>query len=229
MKESIFRNRAFQTIFKLITALSFTLFTAYQIYLAVNIETNRVGRLIGIVFYLLLTVAAYLSFSEKDSVWTAHSALTVAGLVLLFAMRLMNIGTVFGNLSFSKPATVLNVAIYFLSQLGTLVLVAGYIMQRADLTRRQMTILINTLMTIAIVLFTLHFILECVLMIKYRMNIEQSLKLTLVSRVLYYFGFAGTACCFMLPAPKRKRKEPKAGRFIYSDKEDGEDDIDLVI
>ena len=229
MKESIFKNRAFQTIFKLITALSFTLFTAYQIYLAVNMDASRIGRLIGIVFYLLLTVAAYLSFSEKDSVWTAHSVLMVAGLVLLFAMRLINIGTVFGNLSFSKPATVLNAAIYILSQLGTLVLVAGYIMQRADLTRRQMTILINTLMTIAIVLFTLHFILECVLMIKYRMNIEQSLKLTLISRVLYFVGFAGTAFCFMLPAPKRKRKEPKAGRFIYSDKEDGEDDIDLVI
>ena len=123
----------------------------------------------------------------------------------------------------------LNAAIYILSQLGTLVLTAGYIMQRADLTRRQMTILIITLMTIAVVLFTLHFILECVLMIKYRMNIEQSLKLTLISRVLYFVGFAGTAFCFMLPAPKRKRKEPKAGRFIYSDKEDGEDDIDLVI
>ena len=229
MKESIFRNRAFQTIIKLITALSFALFTAYQIYLAVNIDTNRAGRLIGIVFYLLLTVAAYLSFSEKGSVWTAHSVLTVAGLVLLFAMRLMNIGTVFGNLSFSKPATVLNVAIYFLSQLGTLVLVAGYIMQRADLTRRQMKILINTLMTIAIVLFTLHFILECVLMIKYRMNIEQSLKLTLVSRVLYFAGFAGTAFCFMLPTPKRKHRKKKAGQFIYSDEDDGDDEIELVI
>lgn len=229
MKESIFRNRAFQTIFKLITALSFTLFTAYQIYLAVNIETNRVGRLIGIVFYLLLTVAAYLSFSEKDSVWTAHSVLTVAGLVLLFAMRLMNIGTVFGNLSFSKPATVLNAAVYILSQLGTLVLVAGYLILRADLTKKQMRRAIITLMTIAIVLFTLHFILECVLMIKYRMNIDQSLKFTLISRVLYYFGFAGTACCFMLPVPKRKPKEPKAGQFIYSSKKDNEDEIDLVI
>ena len=67
MKESIFKNRAFQTIFKLITALSFTLFTAYQIYLAVNIETNRVGRLIGIVFYLLLTGVSQL-FRERQRV-----------------------------------------------------------------------------------------------------------------------------------------------------------------
>nr|WP_316618378.1 hypothetical protein [uncultured Ruminococcus sp.] len=229
MKESIFRNRAFQTIIKLITALSFALFTAYQIYLAVYIDTNRAGRLIGIVFYLLLTVASFLDFSEKDSVWVAHSVLMVGGLILLFTMRLLSIGTVFANVSFANPPSVLNAVVYILSQLGTLVLVAGYLMIRADLTEKQMQRVIITLMTIAIVLFTLHFILECVLMIKYRMNIEQSLKLTLVSRVLYFVGFAGTAFCFMLPAPKRKRKEPKAGRFIYSDKEDGEDDIDLVI
>ena len=229
MQESIFSNRIVQTIIRLVTALSFALFTVYQVYLAVNIDTNRIGRLIGIAFYLILTVASFLSFSEKDSVWTAHSVLTVAGLVLLFTMRLLSIGTVFANVSFATPPSVLNAVVYILSQLGTLVLVAGYLMIRADLTEKQMQRVIITLMTITVVLFTLHFILECVLMIKYRMNIEQSLKLTLVSRVLYYFGFAGTACCFMLPAPERKPEEPKEGQFIYSDEEDGDDEIDLVI
>ena len=229
MQESIFSNRIVQTIIRLVTALSFALFTAYQVYLAVNIDTNRIGRLIGIAFYLILTVASFLDFSEKDSVWVAHSVLMVGGLILLFTMRLLSIGTVFGNVSFANPPSVLNAVVYILSQLGTLVLVAGYLMIRADLTEKQMQRVIITLMTIAIVLFTLHFILECVLMIKYRMNIEQNLKYTLISRVLYYFGFAGTACCFMLPAPKRKRKEPKAGQFIYSDEEDGDDEIDLVI
>ena len=229
MQESIFSNRIVQTIIRLVTALSFALFTAYQVYLAVNIDTNRIGRLIGIAFYLILTVASFLDFSEKDSVWVAHSVLMVGGLILLFTMRLLSIGTVFGNVSFANPPSVLNAVVYILSQLGTLVLVAGYLMIRADLTEKQMQRVIITLMTIAIVLFTLHFILECVLMIKYRMNIEQNLKYTLISRVLYYFGFAGTACCFMLPAPKRKRKEPKAGQFIYPDEEDGDDEIDLVI
>lgn len=229
MQESIFSNRIVQTIIRLVTALSFALFTVYQVYLAVNIDTNRIGRLIGIAFYLILTVASFLDFSEKDSVWVAHSVLMVGGLILLFTMRLLSIGTVFGNVSFANPPSVLNAVVYILSQLGTLVLVAGYLMIRADLTEKQMQRVIITLMTIAVVLFTLHFILECVLMIKYRMNIEQSLKLTLVSRVLYFVGFAGTAFCFMLPAPKRKRKEPKVGRFIYSDEEDGDDEIDLVI
>lgn len=229
MQGSFLQNKGFQITVRLIVALSFALFTVYQVYLAVNIDTNRIGRLIGIAFYLILTVASFLDFSEKDSVWVAHSVLMVGGLILLFTMRLLSIGTVFGNVSFANPPSVLNAVVYILSQLGTLVLVAGYLMIRADLTEKQMQRVIITLMTIAIVLFTLHFILECVLMIKYRMNIEQNLKYTLISRVLYYFGFAGTACCFMLPAPKRKRKEPKAGQFIYSDEEDGDDEIDLVI
>ena len=229
MNESFLQNKTVQIIFRLITALAFTLFTAYQIYLAVNIDTNRFGRLIGIAFYLMITVASFLDLSENDKVWMAHSVLSVVGLVLLFAMRLLSIGTVFSGLSFSNPSSVLNVAVYVLSQLGTLVLIAGYPAARADLTEKQMKRLIVTLMTIAIALFTLHCILECVLMIQYRMNIEQSLKYTLISRVLYFIGFAGTAFCFMLPAPKRKRKEPKAGRFIYSDEEDGDDEIDLVI
>ena len=228
MNESFLQNKTVQLIFRLITALAFTLFTAYQIYLAVNIDTNRFGRLIGIAFYLMITVASFLDLSENDKVWMAHSVLLVVGLVLLFAMRLLSIGTVFSGLSFSNPSSVLNVAVYVLSQLGTLVLIAGYPAARADLTEKQMKRLIVTLMTIAIALFTLHFILECVLMIQYRMNIEQSLKYTLISRVLYFIGFAGTAFCFMLPAPKRVHKA-KPGQFIYSDEEDGDDEIDLVI
>ena len=228
MNESFLQNKTVQIIFRLITALAFALFTAYQIYLAVNIDTNRFGRLIGIAFYLMITVASFLDLSENDKVWMAHSVLLVVGLVLLFAMRLLSIGTVFSGLSFSNPSSVLNVAVYVLSQLGTLVLIAGYPAARADLTEKQMKRLIVTLMMIAIAIFTLHFILECVLMIQYRMNIEQSLKYTLISRVLYFIGFAGTAFCFMLPAPKRVHKA-KPGQFIYSDEEDGDDEIDLVI
>ena len=228
MKESIFRNRAFQTIFKLITALSFALFTLYQIVLAVAIENNRIGRLIGIAFYLMLTVASFLDLSEKDSVWIAHSVLLVAGLVLLVAMRLLSVVTVFGNLNFANTASVLNCAIYILSQLGALVLIAGYIMLRTDLTERKMQRVIIILMIIAVALFTLHFALECVLMIKYRVNVELSLKFTLISRALYFLGFAGTALCFSLPAPKSVHKK-KEGRFIYSDEEDGDGEIDLVI
>ncbi len=201
MKESILTNRKVQLAFRLVTALSFTLFTAYQVYLAINIETNRIGRLIGIGFYLLITVASFLDFSEKDSAWLAHSVLMVAGLFLLFGIRLFNAPAIFGYLNFANPASVLYFAVYILSQLGTLLLAAGYLMLTVDLTQSQMQKLTVVLMSVTIALYAVCFIMECVLMIKYRMNIDLGLKSTLFSRLLYFLGFAGAAFCFMLPAP----------------------------
>ena len=228
VNNSFLTNRTVQRIIMWIVALSFALFTFYQIILAIGIETTRFGRLIGIVFYLAITVAAFLHFSEKFSVWMAHSVLLVVALILLFITRLLSIGTVFGNLSFANPATVLNAAAYILSQLGTLVIVSGYIMLRADLTERQMKKLSIVLMSVAIALYVLCFIAECVMLIKYRFNIDLSLTFTLISRIWYFLGFAGTAFCFILPVPKRERKH-RSGQFIYSDEEDGGDEIDLVI
>ena len=45
---------------------------------------------------------------------------------------------------------------------------------------------------------------------------------------MYFIGFAGTAFCFILPTPQRENNH-KPGQFIYSDEEDGSDEIDLVI
>ena len=226
MKESILTNRKVQLAFRLVTALSFTLFTAYQIFLAINIETNRSGRLIGIVFYLMLTVASFLDFTEKYSVWIAHSVLMVAGLLLLFGIRLFNASAVFEYLDFANPASVLYSAVYIFSQLGTLLLVAGYLILTVDLTQSQMQKLTVVLMSVAIALYALCFIMECVLMIGYRMNIDLGLKSTLFSRLLYFLGFAGTAFCFMLPAPNIESKVEE-GKFVYSNGDD--DEIDIVI
>ena len=82
------------------------------------------------------------------------------------------------------------------------------------------------MMIVAIVFYVLIFIMECVLMIGYRVNIDLNLKLSLLSRVLFLTGFVGTAVCLMLPDPKRVREE-KTGQFLYS--EDDEDEIELVI
>lgn len=226
MKKSILRNKKVQFIIRLITALSFTLFTAYQVYLAVQAESSRVGRLIGIVFYMMIVGASFLGFSDRYGLWIAHSVLLVTGLILLFSMRLFNASAVFEYLDFSKIPSVLNCAVYILSQLGTLVIVAGYLMLRVDLTQSKMQKLAVILMSVAIALYALCFMIECVMIIKYRMNVELSVKLTLLGRLLYFIGFAGTAFCFMLPAPKRERKV-KEGKFVYSN--DNDDEVDLVI
>lgn len=228
MKESIITNKVFQTIIRLVTALSFTLFLAYQIYLAIQVDENRLGRLIGIGFYLLITVAAFLDFPESYGAWMAHAVLLVAGLVLLFVMRLLSAPTIFGSLNFADIPSVLNAAVYILSQLGTLVLIVGYIVLRADLTERELEKLVTILMTAVIVIYTACFVMECVLIIKYRMNIDSSRKLTLISRLMYFLGYAGTAVGLLLPVPDKTEPEQE-GQFIYSDEEEQEDDIELVI
>ena len=234
MNNSFLRNRTVQRVIKWIAALSFALFTFYQIILAIIIEETRFGRLIGVAFYLIITVAAfiglvrkrYLSDAKREKIENAQSVLMIIGLLLLFITRLLSVVTVFGNLSFADPASVFYAASYILSQLGTLVLVAGYITAlKYDLTEREMKKFKTIWMSIAIVLYALCFIAECVMLIKYRFNIDLSLLFTLISRIWYFFGFAGSAFCVILPEP-RVRKH-KSGSFYYS--EDDEDEVDLVM
>ncbi|MBQ3265689.1 MAG: hypothetical protein IJH07_07920 [Ruminococcus sp.] len=234
MRNTFLRNRTVQRIIKWIVALSFALFTFYQIILAIIIESTRVGRLIGIVFYLLITVAAflglirkrYLSEAKIEKIENAQSVLMIIGLILLFITRLLSVVTVFGNLSFANPASVLYAATYILSQLGTLVLVAGYIITlKYDLTEKEMKKFKTIWMSIAIVLYALCFIAECVMLIKYRFNIDLSLFFTLISRIWYFLGFAGSAFCVILPEPIGRKH--KSGSFYYS--EDDEEEVDLVM
>lgn len=234
MNNSFLRNSTVQRVIKWIAALSFALFTFYQIILAIIIEETRYGRLIGIVFYLVLTVAAflglikkrYLSDAQIEKVQNTQAVLMIIGLLLLFITRLLSVVTVFGNLSFANPASVFYAASYILSQLGTLVLVVGYITAlRYDLTENEMKKFKTIWMSIAIVLYALCFIAECVMLIKYRFNIDLSLTFTVISRIWYFLGFAGSAFCVILPEPSEGNYN--TGSFYYS--EDDEDEVDLVM
>ena len=228
MNNIILTNKTVQAVIKWIVALSFALFTFNQIILAIAVETSRFGRLVGIAFYLMITVASFLDFSEKFSVWVVHSVMLVIGLSLLFVTRLLSIGTIFGYLSFDNPVSVFVAAAYILSQLGSVVIIFGHIMLRSELTDRQLRTLSVVLMCAAIALYTLCFIADCITLIKYRFNIDLNLKFALISRLWFFLGYAGTALCFILPAPK-KEIETTESQFIYSDKEDGDDKIDLVL
>ncbi len=226
MKESIFQNKVFQILIRLMTALSFVLFTAYQSYLAAISPSNRLGRLLGIGVFLIITLASFFDFSEKGSLWIAHSVLLVIGLILLFSIRMLNLSQLLEYLDPEYPPSVLNFAIFVLSQLGVVVLVVGHLMVRAEIPERRLRILLFVLMSVAIVLYIACFVLECVQMIKYRVNIDFSLKITLLTRVLYCAGFVGTAVSLILPAPKKVEKD-RTGQFLYSER--NEDEIDLVI
>lgn len=230
MENSILNNKKFQLTVRLITAVSFTLFVVYQILLVIQIEENRIGRLIGIGMYLLITVASYLDFSDRYGVWIAHSIVFVAGLLLLFIMRMFNLIDMIGQLDFSSIPSILNCLVYIFSQLGILVLVAGYLVLKNDLTQRQTRKLETVLMTIVIVLFVLCFICECVLLIVYHLNIDIRIRYTLPGRVLYCLGYVGSAISLLLPAPEREideEEEQNSGQILYSD--DDSKEVDVII
>ena len=79
---------------------------------------------------------------------------------------------------------------------------------------------------IIVALFLACLIMELVLITKYQVNIDTSVKLTVLSRFLYFLGYAGTAICLMLPA-LLVEVQHKPGEFVYSEEDD--DEIDLVM
>jgi hypothetical protein len=56
---------------------------------------------------------------------------------------------------------------------------------------------------VAIAIYAICFAAECVMMIRYRMNVDGSLKLALLSRLAYFVGFSGTAFIFFFSDPMK--------------------------
>lgn len=79
------------------------------------------------------------------------------------------------------------------------------------------------LVSVAIALFVSCLIMECVLLVKYRINIDLNLKATLISRFLYCFAFVGMAVGFLLRSRhgSSEKKKTESGQvdkdFILSE------------
>ena len=226
MKSSILTNAKFQKAFRFLTALSFALFTFYQFILLFAIDVSKIGRLLGIICFLMITVSSFLSLSKNKKVLTLSSVLFVVGLLIIFFIKLINVPAMFGILSFANPPSVLNCAVFILAEIGAVTLAVFYLTLRNDMETAAKRKAVKIMMSVVIALYVACLIMECVMLIVYRVNIDISLKVTLISRFVYCFGFVGTAIGFMLPAPDIK-EETKAGRFVYS--EDVDDEIDFVM
>ncbi|MBQ1452875.1 MAG: hypothetical protein IIZ23_02795 [Ruminococcus sp.] len=202
-----------------ITALAFALFTAYQIYMALKTDVGLYGRIIGIVCYTFLAAASVFSLIHQRGIRILRSVLFVAGLAGLFFMRLLSVARVFGALDFSFFPSVLNCSEYLASQLGTLVLLLYYLAVRTNKyikNKRRVTII---MMVFVIAFFGLGLISEWTLRAKYGYNIDSTLQLTLISRVVYFCGFALTALNFMLPPTK---VESEAEQYIIKEQSEAE-------
>ena len=205
-KNSIFTNKKLHRALKILTGLSFLLFIAYQILMTFLIEETRTGRIIGISCYVLITVSSFLAIGHKFWVSVMRNVLMVAGLSLLFFVKLLNIQPLFEVLDFAYTVTVLNCAVLVLSELGTALLVIFYLAIRGRAKKRRTSVI---MMSVIILIFAACLVMECILLIKYRVNIDTSLKLTFISRFFYFFGFTGTAIVFCLPHKRPKRRHRK--------------------
>ncbi|MEE0840983.1 MAG: hypothetical protein U0L72_10655 [Acutalibacteraceae bacterium] len=83
-------------------------------------------------------------------------------------------------------------------------------------------------MSFVIVLYVACLIMECVLLMKYRMNIDLSRKFTVISRFLYCIGFVSIAVNFMLPVQKLEdtdnlmNQPPEDDDLLFSTSESNE-------
>ena len=124
----------------------------------------------------------------------------ILSLLLLFIVRLVNVPALLRYFSFADVPSALNVIVYILPQIGTIVLTVMYLkLRRIDVTLAETAPLIP----VAIAIYALCFAAECVMMIRYRMNVDGSLKLALLSRLAYFVGFSGTAFIFFFSDPMK--------------------------
>ena len=226
MRDSILYNDKFQLFIRLLTAISFALFTAYQTYLTIQIATARFPRLSAVICYLLITIASFLMFADNRKAANARTILFVVSMLFLVFYRLLSIPGLFGRLSTPDPVSVLSCVVYVLSQLGSIGLVVYYVTLRTSEDFSKMQTLRRVLSIIIALLFLACLIMELIMITKYQANIDTSRKLTILSRFLYFFGYAGTAICLMLPA-LWVEVQHKPGEFVYSEEDD--DEIDLVM
>lgn len=226
MKQSIFENKALQFIVRFLTGLSFALFIAYQVVLVFAISSARMGRILGIACFLMICVSCFLMISQNTRLDRLRSLLFVVGTIMLFSIKFLNVEGLFGILSFSNPTSVMNCAVFILSEAGTALLFVYFLTIKNDRENSEKRVTTFILMSIVIVLFVACLIMESVMLIKYRVNIDIRLKYTLLSRFAYCAGFVGMAIGFMLPA-RKEEAEAKEGEFIYS--EDVDDEIDMVM
>ncbi len=201
MKEINYEYRMPKLIVNLLTTLMFAAFTAYQVYLYFEIEEQRVGRLFGIGIFVCLFLASALSLIRFDWARVILRVLLIAGLIAYFLLKLLSINTIFSKLDFSDIPSVLNCAIFIFVELALLILAVYYLILRPNIYFRVKRKPVVILMSVVIVLFVSCLVMECVLMLKYGLNIELRLRYTLISRFFYCFAFVGLAVGFMFPVP----------------------------
>ena len=224
MKKSNAVYKKIRNGINLFAAVIFTLYIAYQFYLLFQMDTNKVGRILGLCFFAFIAIASYFSLIPLPPFRLARAALLIAGLSFNFIFKMLSADRYFYNIDFSNIPSVLNCAIFVFSQAALFILLLYYVIFRHNVKLNSNRKTVVALMITAIALYVLCLIMECVMILNYNLNIDSSIELTLLSRFLYCIGFVSIAVSFMIPV-----SEIDDALNPYINPENDVNDLDLVM
>lgn len=196
-----------------LTATMFALYLEYHIFLAVQLSgkgnaINMVIRFIGIIVFLLISVASFFMLIPHPLFLLMHRLLMLTGLTVNFIVKLLSVVILLKGLNFSSVPSVLNIAVFALSQIALFLLLQFFVILPRSLEKKSFKSFTVITMSNVIALYSLCLLMECVIVLKYHANIELNILLTLISRLLYYLGFIGLSGYFLLAS--KEWELPKA-------------------
>lgn len=211
MRASDVRNNNISNSINLLTALFFSMFVAYKIYLMIVNPSDGAVRVMEIIPFLLIAVASFLGLISHKVFRLIRTVLLIAGVSLDFIIKLVDMITINGGLAFDNTPAALSSTIFLFSQLAELILLIYLVFSHNEKLRSK-RILAILLMSLVILLYLSCFGMECVLRMHYRLNIDLNVRATVLSRFLYFLGFAGIAVSYMLPVPSSSSSEEAEDR-----------------
>lgn len=221
MNVTLVRNKKFQFVFKMFTALLFTLYSLYTIYHtflfavkpATGVNMNLFGRITDIIIVLIITIALWLELSHTKKYRKVRSVLLCGALSLSFILNFFYAVSDYSQFDSADISSVLSFAVLILSQLAILLFLIYYYAIRYNTKLKSKRKWVIAFLSIVITLYVSCLIIECVLQLKHRVNSGYMLE----NRIFYYFCFICMSVSFMLPRIKRSRFKQN---FILDESED---------
>lgn len=186
-----------------VTGLLFAAYAAYFIFILVK-DTPRGLPLIGIVtsalLILLFGILAAFAFTAEVVNLRFRMIRRIAAIVdmiIIIVLRIRLAGDVISYINLSQFNTVLYGLSYFMTIAGLVILAAYYRFIRKNLARHPKA---SKLLPIsAAALFLASLAAEVILFLVYNIGLEANMLRTIVSRPIFYLGFAFFSLYFLYP------------------------------
>ena len=187
-----------------LTGVMFAAYAAYSVFILIRDarHLSSTARVISAAVAIVFAVFALFAWTCNLKPETIHILIVrriafVAGLVIVFLLKLRMITKVSAYLDFSQFHTVLYACAYLLTQVAIALLLIYYAFILPKLAVYPKAAV--QLPMIALILFVLSMILEALLLFIYGIGTETSYLRSAVSRPLFFLGFIGLSAYFLLP------------------------------